>query len=333
MCKKLNRDSVAVTGASGHLGNVIVRKLLKQGIPVRALIHKDVQALEGLNVVRIHGDIQNIDTLRTLCKGCKTLYHCAAHISIVSYEKRKLHDVNVKGTQNVIKVALENDMKLAYISSVEAVGKQHEGVHTEEDGFSPKDTLIDYGKSKALAALDVITATQSENLNAVILCPAGIAGPFEFGTSKVGRMVRDFVSKKLPAGIKKGGFCFVDVRDVANAAIAAVDRGTRGSHYIVSSEYMENNALLRIMSEHTNIPMPKFYISTRILKYIAPFIELWGLVSMKEPLFSSGVARILESRLNITSIRLESELGIRPRPLAQSLIDQIAWYEGKPVQL
>ncbi len=326
-------NSVAITGASGHLGNVIIRKLLKQGVSVRALVHKDIQSLEGLNIVRIHGDIQDISALRTLCKDCKTLYHCAAYISIASYEKKKLHDINVKGTQNVIKVALENEMRLIHISSIEAIGKQHEEVHTEEDGFNPENTLIEYGKSKALAALDVLNATQSEKLNAIILCPAGITGPFDFGTSIIGKMVRDFVNKKIPASIKKGGFCFVDVRDVADAAIASVERGMPGSHYIVSSEYIEQSALFKIISEHASVPMPKLYISTRILKNISPLIELWGLLSMKKPLFSSGSARILESCLKMKSIRLESELGIFPRPLAQSLIDQVAWYENKPIEL
>ncbi len=326
-------DSIAVTGASGHLGNVIVRKLLEKGLSVRVLVHKDARALEGLDIVRIHGDIQDINALRTLCKGCKTLYHCAAHISIVSYEKKKLHNVNVEGTLNAMKVAREQGMRLVYISSIEAIGKQHEGVHSESDGFSPEDTPIDYGKSKAEATLSIIKAAQSDELDAVVICPGGITGPFEFGTSKIGKMVRDFVGKKLPSGIKEGGFCFVDVRDVANAAIAAADKGRRGAHYIASSQYIEHKAMLGMIAEHSGTPMPKYYISTGFLKLIAPLVELWGLLSMKEPLFSSGAARVLESKFKVHSACLEQDLGVVPRPLVESLIDQVAWYEGKSVPL
>lgn len=328
-------EHIAVTGSSGYLGNVIIRKLLaaRPDCTIRALTYDSPLPVEDKNLVAINGDVRDINSLRILCRGCTTIYHCAAHISIVSYDKKKLYAVNVEGTRNIIKIAKENNARLVHVSSVEAIGKQHDGVHTEDDGVDPDRTLIEYGRSKALALLDVQRAVREEGLNAVIICPAGIVGPFELGTSKVGKMIRDFLSRKLPAGVKNGGFCFVDVRDVADAAIAAAETAAAGRHYILSSEFLTNKDMLEILSKQSGVPIPKLLIPTWLLKGIGMVVEPWSQVMGKDPIFSVGAARVLESNFEVASNRVEQELGVRPRPLQQALADQVAWYAKETVGL
>ena len=326
--------SIAITGASGHLGNIIVKKLLQENdISIRVLIHENDTSLKDLNVTKIYGDVRDINAMRTLCNNCEVIYHCAAHISIVSHEKKKLYSTNRDGVQNAIQVSKENNAKLIYISSVEAIGKQHHNPHTEDDGFNPKKTLIEYGTSKSLATLDVLEAVKNDGLQAIIICPAGITGPFDYGTSKIGKMVQDYMAKKLPAYVKKGGFCFVDGRDVADAALAAREKGKIGQHYIISSSYLDNADIMHMLQKITDIPIPKIKISTGLMRFAALFIEPWSHISGREPLFSSGTARVLKSEFKVESILTEKELGISARPLFESFKDQVAWYQTKSAPL
>ncbi len=326
--------TVAVTGASGYLGNVLIRKLLAKKVKIRAFVHNHDEVLQNLDLTLIKGDVRNVESVRELIRGCDIVYHCAAYISIVSYDKKQLFDVNLQGTRNIIIACEENNAKLIYISSIEAVGKIHEKIHNEDDGFNPPQTLIQYGMSKSMASIEVLKASKEKRINSVIICPTGIIGPFEHGTSPLGKMVRDFISKKLIASIAKGGFCFVDVRDVADVAIMAGEKKEKiEGHYIVSGEYLEISDMMRILHEVSGVRPPFFSISLFMLHILSIFIEPMSYVLKTNPIFTSGSFRVLASRLHVRSKYLKRDFNIIPRLAKDSLRDQVLWYKGGKVQL
>ncbi len=125
----------AVTGATGHIGNVLIRELTAKGEKVRAMIPpgEDRTPLEGLEVELVEGDVRNIDSLIPVFKGCDIAYHLAGIISIVAGKRNLMHQVNVEGARNVIEACLTTGVKrLIYTSSIHAIAEPPHGIPIDE---------------------------------------------------------------------------------------------------------------------------------------------------------------------------------------------------------
>jgi len=191
---------IVITGATGHLGNVLVRKLMNRNAKIRVLVlpGEDVSSLEGLEVEKIEGNVCTPDSLRRAFKGADTVYHCAGIISILPGQQKKLFRVNVTGTQNVVNMCLEEKVKrLVYISSIHAFSEPEKGIVIDESRrFDPENVLGEYSKSKALGTLEVIKGIK-RGLDAVILCPSGIIGPYDYHISEMGKLIVQVVYEKI----------------------------------------------------------------------------------------------------------------------------------------
>lgn len=327
------KHTIAVTGADGFVGAIVVKKLLETGYHVRALIHTGTRNLENLDIQRIDGDVRDIESLYTLCEGCDAVFHLASHISIISNKKEeyKLREVNIEGTKNIINICIEKNIRMVYASSIEAIGKTGNHIHNENDGFNEQCALIRYGWSKALASKEILKACKNDNLDAVIICPTGIAGPFDNGSSKIGQMVKSFIAKNLPTYPSCGGFCFVDVRDVADALIAAYKKAKSGTYYIISSEYADISHIMNLLEEISGVPKPKISIPLWLMYIVASFVEPFSRITNRTPIFTKGSIRILQSRLRVESRAIFNDLQIAPRPLKETFYDQVQWYRGETV--
>src|SRR6187200_2799622 len=113
---------VSITGATGHLGNLIVRELLARGYAVKALARgNDLKAIEGLPIEIIKGDLADEVALRKLMEGCDGLIHSAALISISGSQQGLVHKINVDGTRLVMEIAKASGIKrVIHISSIHA---------------------------------------------------------------------------------------------------------------------------------------------------------------------------------------------------------------------
>ena len=89
----------AVTGASGHLGANLIRALIDRKWKVRALVHNDIRALEGLDIERAFGDVLNEESLRQAFAGADAVFHLAGRISIVTWDRKEVEAVNITGVQ------------------------------------------------------------------------------------------------------------------------------------------------------------------------------------------------------------------------------------------
>jgi len=214
---------IVITGETGHLGNVLVRKLVNQNKKVRALIlpGEDIVSLEGLEVEKVDGDVCVPDSLRKAFEGAEIVYHCAGIISILPGQQKHLYQVNVLGTRNVVNMCLETKVKrLVYTSSIHALSEPAPGIVIDESReFNPENVLGEYSKSKTLGTLEVIKGIE-KGLDAVILCPSGIIGPHDYRVSEMGKLIVDFDKWQVKAYVD-GAYEFVDVRDVAEGLILA----------------------------------------------------------------------------------------------------------------
>ena len=224
----------AVTGASGHLGANLVRSLIDRKWEVRALIHHDRRALEGLSFERISGDVLDGDSLRRAFTGADIVFHLAGRISVVKWDRKEVEAINITGVQNVVNACMSTGVKrLVHTSSFHA--------HKQEPLKEPLDEsrpLLDagsyppYNHSKAEGER-IVRAGIAKGLDAVIINPTGMLGPTDFQPSHFGTTILSMARGKLPA-LVNAGLNWVDIRDVADGMINACEHAEAGSKYILS---------------------------------------------------------------------------------------------------
>lgn len=333
-------DLYLVTGALGHLGNTLIRLLLRQGARVRGLVLPvdPSSALADVPVERYEGDILDRDSLRDFFSlsadgvdpSRVALLHTAGIVSIGTKYSQKVMDVNVQGTRNIIDACLTSGIgRMVYTSSVHAIPEADLGeTIVEVDGkahgdFSGDDVVGLYAKTKAMATRLVLDAVE-EGLDAVVVHPSGIIGPGDFGSAHMTQMVLDYMQGRLTAYVR-GGYDFVDVRDVAAGMLAAVTRGRTGETYILSNRYVELGELMRILREVSGKKRALTLLPMTFAKWTAPLAELWYKMLRQPPLFTRYSLYTLESNAHFSHDKATRELNYHPRPLEETLTDMVDW--------
>lgn len=329
----MNQEIYIVTGANGHLGNTIVRKLLDRGKTVRGLVLPDDHSVQWSDprLTLFRGDLLSPDALSPLFEETNgapiIVIHTAGIVSIASRYQQKVWDVNVTGTQNLIKLCRKNTVKkLVYVSSVHALPEKEKGqVIAETDCFAPRLVKGLYARTKAAATQLVLNAAK-EGLNASVVHPSGIIGPNDFGRGHLTQLILDYLDGRLTACVD-GGYDFVDVRDVADGVLACAERGRKGECYILSNRYYPVSTLLRTLHEITGRKEVKTVLPTWFAKATAPLAEGWYKMLKQPPLYTSYSLYTLESNALFSHERATRELGYIPRPLRETLLDTVQWLE------
>lgn len=319
---------VLVTGASGHIGNVLVRRLIEQGEPVRVLTKsgKKPQWLDHLDFEVFKGDLRDQSAVFAAVEGVNEVFHLASKISISSFDSKELTDINVLGTQHVVDACLHHGIKrMVYTSSVHALPEgKHGTAITEECDFSGKDLFGAYARTKAAATKYVLDAVE-KGLDAVICYPSGVMGPFDYRGSEAGRLIRDYASNKLPVYID-GEYNFVDVRDVVNGILLAREKGRTGQGYILAGERMTLNQFFEILSGfESKMRKPKVKIPLPIAIGSAWALESVCRVIKAKPMFTVYAIKVLQSNCEISSDKARSELGYSARSMNESIRDGLEW--------
>jgi dihydroflavonol-4-reductase len=317
-----------VTGAAGHLGNVLVRELLIKGETVKALVlpGEDLSSLQDLDIEIVQGNILNKDDLKRAFEGVDIVYHMAALVAITSDQESLLHRVNVDGTRNVIDAAMEVGVKrLIYTSSIHALERPPEGVIIDETlHFDMHNPAGAYDRTKAEASLSILEAVE-RGLDAVIVCPTGVIGPYDFRRSEIGEMILTWMKPK-PSISMAGHFDFVDVRDVAQGHILAKEKGQTGETYLLSGEQVEISSVREWVQSVVGIHTPEIKFSAPIAYLVAPLAEIYYRITKTRPRFTKYSVETLQSNSLISSAKAQEFLGYRPRNLLITARDTVQWW-------
>ena len=324
-----------VTGANGFLGNNVVRMLKEnKDNEVRALVlpGDPTNVLEGLNCQIYHGDVTDKDSLHDIFECTEPdavlcVIHCAAIVYIKSKYNPQMYEVNVNGTKNIIEKVLEKNAKLVYVSSVHAITEKpdHETI-TEIRDFDPDRVEGQYAKTKAEIAKYILEMVEKKHLNACIVHPSGLIGPYDFGGSHLTQLIMDFVNGRLKACVK-GGYDFVDVRDVARGIISACSKGKAGECYILSNRYITVKELLDTVSECRCTKKLKIILPMWLARLTAPLSEIYYSILKQPPLYTKYSLYTLNSNANFSNEKAQKELGYTTRELSQTIRDTIAWLQ------
>ena len=324
-----------VTGASGFLGNNIIRMLEHDdNAEVRAFVlnGESITSLNNLKCSIYYGDVTKADTLNSIFDGSGDaeifVIHCAAVVYIKSKYNSKVYDVNVNGTKNIVDKVLDYNAKLIYVSSVHAIPEKSDGnLISEVSIFNPDNVVGLYAKTKAEAARYVMDSVKDKGLNACIVHPSGILGPYDFSNSHLTALVREIVRGKLPMCVK-GGYDFVDVRDVAKGIIMACDKGKMGECYIMSGEFVSIKKLADLVCDVVGKKRIKVVLPIMIAKIVAPFYEIYYNVKGKTPLFTKYSLYTLSSNSNFSNEKAKRDLGFVTRDITDTVKDMVMWILG-----
>ena len=316
-----------VTGATGHIGNVLVRQLIGKGEQVRAMIlpGESRKPLEGLDVETVDADVLDLDALFEPFRGICGVFHLAGIISILPGTSLTVRKVNVEGTKNVLRAAAEAKVKkLVYTSSIHAIQRVEERVIDEALPYDPDNPYGEYDRSKAQATLEVQKAAQA-GLEAVIACPTGVIGPYDFRGSMMGAVIHAATVRK-PMFYVDGAYDFVDVRDVANGLIKAAEKGKRGESYILSGQRISVRYLLETVREITGRNFFQMKIPFDLARFVAYFTPLYYRLAQVTPRFTHYSLEVLQSNSHISHEKATRELGYQPRSLYESIGDTVRWF-------
>jgi dihydroflavonol-4-reductase len=320
---------VIVTGATGHIGNVLVRELLARGVDVRALVlpDDDKRPLAGLDVETIHGDVTDPVSLKSAFAGAELVFHLAGIVTIMPGMASVLERVNVGGMRNVIAACRTSGVRrLVYTSSIHAIAEPPHGtVIDESQPFDPDRVLGDYARSKARATLLLLDEVRKGGLDAIICCPTGVIGPWDYGISNIGQLILDFASGHLKSYVS-GAYDFVDVRDVARGLILAADKGQPGCHYIFSGAQVQVPELMEELARDIGYPAPSYQIPTVIARTAGILASVYYRLLRRKPVFTAYSIDVLRSNSLVSSARAREELGFTSRPWQESIRDHVEWF-------
>jgi dihydroflavonol-4-reductase len=318
---------ILVTGATGHIGNVLIRSLIDQGNKVRALIWRgeDTSSIQDMDIEKVEGDVLDPASLCSAFQGVDTVYHLAGIISIMPGHNPFVWKVNVEGTRNVLAEARRAHVRrLVYTSSIHAIKRAPHGVEMDETlGFDQNNPYGEYDRSKAAASLEVQKAADAD-LDTVIVCPTGVIGPYDFRGSEMGEVIRG-AAEARPMFYVEGAYDFVDVRDVADGLIAAAEYGRRGESYILGGNKISVRYILETVREVTGKAFASFKIPFSLAEFAAKFTPWYYLNSKAKPRFTPYSLEVLQSNANISHAKAMKELGYKPRPLLVTIADTVRW--------
>jgi dihydroflavonol-4-reductase len=315
-----------VTGATGHIGNVLIRQLLEQGQHIRALVRpgKTPIALQDLDVELVPGDILDVASLGRSMDGVDIVYHLAAKISLAPGPDPLTETTNLDGTRNVLGAAKAAGVRrLVYTSSIYALHVSDGGVVDESLPFDPAYARGAYDRSKAAASLLVQNAVAS-GLDAVIVCPTAVAGPYDFQISETGHGIL----YNMPPGVKfyvDGAYDFVDVRDVATGLILAAEKGGSGQTYILGGDRLTVREVSECIWQAAGGWHAGFWLPDWLADLAAAVLPLL----VHNPLVTPYSLAAVRSNSDISCEKARRELGFHPRPAVQSILDSVHWWQER----
>jgi dihydroflavonol-4-reductase len=319
---------VVVTGACGHIGATLVRDLIAQQHRVRVLSHpqtKTLTALAGLDVEVAHGDVRDLDSLRTAFRGAEIVYHLAAMISLDGDRHGHVRRVNVDGARNAATAALTMGVRRhVHVSSVHAFDHHPVDEPLDETRRRPGPQHPTYDRTKA-AGEAAVREVIARGLDAVIVNPSGVIGPRDFAPSRMGQMLLHLARRRMPA-VSHGGFDWVDVRDVSRSILAAAERGRTGENYLLTGRYRSVAEFVRIVEAVTGVRSPRLRVPRVIESLAATVFTLWSRALGTRPHFTQEAIHALHGSRNIVGARAASELGHRARPTEHTIRDTYAWF-------
>jgi dihydroflavonol-4-reductase len=323
------KDVAFLTGATGFVGSAVARKLLSEGLAVRALVRSGSNRsnLEGLDLNLVEGDIRDAELLHRVMHGVRYVFHVAADYRLWAPDPKEIFATNVDGTRAVMASALEAGVeRVVYTSSVATLRLPDNGGAADETApLDQADAIGAYKQSKVLAERLVERMVAEANLPVVIVNPSTPIGPRDVRPTPTGRIVVEAASGRMPAFVDTG-LNLVHVDDVAAGHIAALRRGRIGERYILGGENLTLGQMLAEIARLAGRRAPTVKLPRPLIYPIAYAAEGIARITKREPFVTVDGLRMAKYRMFFSSAKAERELSYRARPAVEALADAYRWF-------
>ena len=320
-----------VTGGTGFVGSMVVRKLVEAGHSVRILARStsNMRQVKDLPVEIITGDLSDMDILHQGMQGCDWVFHVAALYSYWGHPWDEFYQSNVVGTQNVLRAAGEAGApRIIYTSSIAALGlPTGDTPANEETPVNLKDKIGFYKQSKYQAE-QVALEFARQGLPVVIVNPAAPVGVGDYKPTDTGKMIVDFLHGRM-FGYVDTGMNIVDVEDVAAGHLLAAERGRAGEKYILGGENLSLKQVLDLLSEVSGLPSGRLHIPHSVALAFAYFDTGLARLNLRHvPTATPDKVRLSRQKEYYDSGKAIRELGFTQTTARQALRKAVEWYRA-----
>jgi dihydroflavonol-4-reductase len=323
-----------VTGAGGFIGSAVVRRLLAEGREVRVALApgESTANLDGLSVEHVTMDVCDPGRVAAAIAGCAVVYHLAAIYSLWMPDESRIFAVNVEGTKNVLYAALHAGVrKVVHTSSIAAIGVPAPGALADESFvWNHWRGGNAYIRSKYVSDLDA-QRFAALGLPIVIVCPGFPFGERDRGPTPTGRFIVDALARRVP-GYTDGGFCAVDVDDVAACHVLAEQRGTIGARYIAGSHNVTYREFFAAVTRIAGLPPIRRRLPGSVVMALAWLMEQRAQRTGHPPHVTVKAARYALSTVWYDGDKARRELGMPRTPLDETIGKAVRWFRDHPAR-
>ncbi|HMP56162.1 MAG TPA: NAD-dependent epimerase/dehydratase family protein [Novosphingobium sp.] len=320
-----------VTGASGFVGSHIVRALVARGRPVRVMLRTTsrTEALDGLPVEVVHGEVLDPASLARAMQGCATVFHSVVDPRFWLTDQTPIWRNNVEGLDNAMQAARDAGVeRFIFTSSMGTLGLNPNGPVTEDIPFNWMDRAPPYIRARLEAENHLLAWCRERGLPGVALCIANTYGPHDYQPTPHNGMLWQVASGAMKFGVESGQPT-VDIRDAAQAALLAEEKGRIGERYIIANEYVRAADFHALATGVTGQPPPR--LIPHGLAYAVAWVaeRMMKLMRRRDYLVSTDAVMLSDIFRELSHEKAARELGWQPRPLAETVRDAVEWFAAR----
>ena len=319
---------VLVTGGTGFIGSHVVRRLCQEGFSVRVLARPSspLFLLDSLPVEVVFGDLLDADSLRKAVAGCEAVFHVAADYRLWARDPREIYRNNVDGTEQVLAASRAAEVdRVVYTSTIGTIGFHADGTPATEDDFPDRAALVGAYKRSKFQAEQAALRYAADGFPVVIVNPSAPVGEGDRKPTDTGKIIVDFVNRKLPAYLDTG-LNLVDVRDVADGHLLALRQGRPGERYILGGRNMDFKEILDILARITGLSSPRLRMPYRMAWLAGAVNGAFAQITGLRPMIPLDAVRIARYRMYVRSDKAARSLGYRTGPVDAALQRAVQWF-------
>lgn len=314
--------SYIITGATGHIGNNLVRYLRKtdKNSEITVLLRRKTDLFDGENVSIKIIDFSDTSSLCDIICSKDTVIHLAGIIDLTDKRIDEMERVNVDLTKSLCDICMEKSAGFIYVGSVDAIYKSGEEIIAEPNDYYPEKIDGGYGRTKATASKYVLNAINSNpEFRCSMILPSAVVGENDVKPSEVGKIITNCIKGKAEFGMK-GGYNFVDVRDVCYCIQKVAELEKRGQ-YIVSGENVSVKQMYALINKAIGRRGFPIIIPTFLIKLAMPFVDVLTPITVKS---------LLEPH-NYSSEKAIQELGLKQTTAEDAIKSSVIWLKENAV--
>jgi dihydroflavonol-4-reductase len=316
---------VLVTGGTGFLGRALVEQLLVDGNRVQALARSDAAAseLEAQGAGPVRGDVLDLDSLVSAMRGCDLVYHAAGANAFCLRNPSPLYEVNVRGSENVVRAAARAGVRrVVYTSSAATLGEVS-GTTGSEASPHRGWFYSDYERSKFEAENAVFAAARETGVEVVSVNPASVQGPGRATGSA--KLLLDYLNGRIPA-VVDSRLSLVDIADCTEGHVLAAEHGTPAERYLLSGATLSVREGLALVASVVGVDRPVRTLPPWLALSAATAVEALGRLRRRPTSICRELARTLVNGHAYDGSKATRELGLRYTPVEETLRRTVDWW-------